>query len=96
MSTRTQSRTGLSLTDLLRQRIIESGLPYIELERRTGVIRQVLMAFSKGEQRGIRLEAVEKLMAYFGLEVVEVTKRPTPKRRASAKQPAKRSKKGKA
>ena len=73
----------LSLMNLLRQKVIESGLPYIELERRTGVLRQTLMAMAKGERPGIRAEASEKLMAYFGLEVVE-RERPA-KRRAKGR-----------
>jgi len=75
MSPKKHPQPRLSLTGLLRQRLIETGLPYIQLERETGILRQNLMAFMKGEQRGMHSDAIEKLMAYFHLEVVE-TKRP--------------------
>lgn len=80
MSPKKQPKPRLSLTSLLHAKIVESGLPYIELERRTGVLRQTLMAFIKGEQRGMHFDALEKLLDFFHLEVVE--RKPAAKRRA--------------
>ncbi len=88
VSMRPQTRDGtrrLSLSELLRQRILESGLPYIELERRTGVIRQTLMRFVKGDTLGVRLATVEILMDYFGLRVVEAKPKAARKPKKQAK-----------
>jgi plasmid maintenance system antidote protein VapI len=71
--------------DLLRQKAIDTGLSYLELQRETGVLRQTIMRLVEG-RKGIRSEAIETLMDYFGLEVVEA-KRPR-------KRPAKGTKKG--
>jgi hypothetical protein len=60
-------------------------LAYIELERRTGVLRQTLMSFVKGDHRqGMRSDAIEKLLDYFHLEVVE-TDRPRKRRAKKSK-----------
>ncbi len=61
-------RKKLTATGALLQAISESGLPFIELERRTGVKRQSLMKFARGE-RTIYLDAADKLMAALGIEV---------------------------
>lgn len=56
----------LPITDLLRQTILASGVPFIELERQTGVLRQSLMKFARGETT-IHLDSADKLAEYFGL-----------------------------
>jgi len=61
------------ITDLLRQAINESGIPFLTLEQETGVIRQSLMKFARGE-RTIHLDAADKLATYFGLELRTVVK----------------------
>jgi ribosome-binding protein aMBF1 (putative translation factor) len=59
----------LSAADLIRRSIAESGLSFIELERRTGVKRQSLMRFARGEQ-SLRLDMAEKLFDCLGLQLV--------------------------
>ena len=59
-----------NLTDTLRDAINGSGLAFIELERRSGVIRQSLMKFARGEQ-SLRLDQADKLAAFFGLQLTE-------------------------
>ena len=56
------------VTDILRHTIAESGIPYNQLERETGVKRVSIIRFVRGEQ-SMRLDLAERLMVYFGLEV---------------------------
>ena len=56
------------LTDGLRRAITGSGLSFKRLEKETGVLRQSLMKFVRGEQ-SLRLDAADRLAAYFGLEL---------------------------
>ncbi len=58
------------ITDTLRRAIVESGLPYLTLERETGVARASIMRFVTGE-RSLRLDVADRLAAFFGLELVE-------------------------
>jgi transcriptional regulator with XRE-family HTH domain len=58
-----------TMTYALRNAILESELSYKRLEKETGVIRQSLMAFARGEQ-SLRLDKADKLAEYFGLEIV--------------------------
>ena len=60
-------------SDLIRQSIAESGLSFIELERRTSVKRQCLMKFARREQ-SLRLDMAEKLFDCLGLELVKKRK----------------------
>ncbi len=55
-----------SATDALRQELAESELSFHELERQTGVKRQSLMKFVRGEQ-SLRLDMADRLMEFFGL-----------------------------
>jgi len=61
------------MTEALRQKIAESGLPFIEMERRTGgvVKRQTIAWFVRGEQEALRLNKADALMRLFGLRVVD-------------------------
>lgn len=54
------------ITDALRKAIAESGVSFIGLERETGVLRQSLMKFARGEQV-LRGDAYDRLAAYFGM-----------------------------
>ncbi len=57
------------LTDVLRRAINTSGVSFAELERATGVKRQSLMRFSRGEQ-SLRLSNADKLIAYFDVRIL--------------------------
>jgi hypothetical protein len=46
-----------------------SELSFIALERETGVTRQSIMGFVRGE-RSLRLDMADKLAEYFGIEVI--------------------------
>lgn len=65
------------ITDLLRQTIQDSGIPFLTLEQQTGVLRQSLMKFARGEST-IHLDAADKLAEFFGLELGSASK---PKRK---------------
>ena len=64
---RKQDRT---ITKALRDAINDSELSFAALERETGVVRQSLMKFARGE-RSLRLDMADKLAEYFGLELTE-------------------------
>ncbi len=55
-------------TDALRKAITESRLAHIAIERETGVKRQSIMRFMRGE-RSLRLDMADRLAGYFGLTV---------------------------
>lgn len=61
------------ITDALKAAIEASGLPFLTLEQKTGVTRQSLMAFMKG-QRTLRLDMADKLADYFALKVQSARK----------------------
>jgi len=58
--------TPAPISELLRRTIAESGVPYLQLERETGVVRASIMRFVRGAQ-SLRLDVADKLAAYFGL-----------------------------
>lgn len=66
----TRSKKPKTLTETIRQAINDSDLPFLELERQTGVIRQSLMKFARNEQT-LTLTAADKLAEFFGLELTE-------------------------
>jgi plasmid maintenance system antidote protein VapI len=56
-----------SFTEVLRRAIAESGMAHIAIERATGVKRQSLMWFMRGE-RSLRLDIADRLAVFFGIE----------------------------
>ncbi len=62
------SKPAQPITDALRRAIADSGMTFKGLERETGVLRQSLMKFARGEQY-LRGDACDRLAAYFGLEL---------------------------
>ena len=68
------------MTDALKRAIESSGLPFLTLEQETGVTRQSLMAFMKGE-RTLRLDIADQVANYFGL-IVRPALQPKAKRSA--------------
>jgi len=67
----------MPITDLLRQTIKERGIPFLTLEQETGVLRQSLMKFARGEST-IHLDSADALADYFALELGPASK---PKRK---------------
>jgi hypothetical protein len=56
------------IADALRRAIAASGLSFKALEQKTGVLRQSLMKFARGEQV-LRGDAYDKLAVFFKLEL---------------------------
>jgi cyanate lyase len=56
------------ITDVLLRAIADSGMSFKALERETGVLRQSLMGFAKGQQ-SLRSDLVDKLAVFFKLEL---------------------------
>ena len=66
-----------TMTDVLRAALndaIEAGETYRSIERATGIVRQSLMPFARGEQ-SLRLDIADRFATYFGLELKPVSKR---------------------
>lgn len=68
-----------TMTDLLRQAIIEAK-SFRSIEMATGVKRQSLMKFVRGEQ-SLRLDKADDLADYFGIECRRMGKSGRMKRR---------------
>jgi hypothetical protein len=58
------------IADALRKAIADSGLNFKALERETGVLRQSLMKFVRGEQ-SLRGDLMDKLAVFFDLQLVK-------------------------
>jgi len=57
-----------TMTEVLRQAIVDSGLPLLRLSKESGVERASLRRFVNGE-RSLRLDMADKLAEYFQLEL---------------------------
>lgn len=66
--------TGVSMTEVLRRAIRESGLPLLRIAEDTGAQRASLIRFARGDQ-SLRLDVADKLAAYFGLSLTPTKKR---------------------
>ncbi len=66
------------ISELLRRTINDSGIPFLTLEQETGVLRQSLMKFARGDST-IHLDAADKLAEYFGLELQPAKRKPATK-----------------
>jgi hypothetical protein len=56
------------ISSVLRQAIAHSKLSFKRLEKETGVLRQSLMKFARGEQ-SLRGDLMDRLALFFGLEL---------------------------
>ncbi len=74
----------LPITDLLRKTINESGVPFLTLEQQTGVLRQSLMKFARGET-SIHLDSADEVARYFGLELRPVNRKAAKPAKPAAK-----------
>lgn len=57
-----------TMTDVIRQAIVDSKIPLLRLSNETGVARASLIRFLRNET-SIRLDVADKLAEYFGLEL---------------------------
>jgi plasmid maintenance system antidote protein VapI len=64
-----------TISEVIRQAILDSGLPLQQIAERAGVERASLSRFVRGE-RSLRLDMADRLAAYFGLELKKSRKRP--------------------
>jgi plasmid maintenance system antidote protein VapI len=67
MDRRERERT---ISDLLRQAIVESGLSHNALAQATGVTRASIIRFARGDQ-SLRLDKADLLADYFGLTLTK-------------------------
>ena len=61
----------MTMSETLRKKVMtdfENGESFRAIERDTGVLRQSLMKFVRGET-SLRLDVADKLAAYYGLEL---------------------------
>ncbi len=65
---------GSPITDVLRQAVLDSGLPLLRIAEETGVERASLSRFVRGKN-SLRLDKADVLAAYFGLRLAPVKKR---------------------
>ncbi|QDS98140.1 hypothetical protein [Adhaeretor mobilis] len=63
-----KQNTNEPITEALRDAVNNCELSFQALEKETGVLRQSLMKFARGET-GLLLSAADKLAAYFELEL---------------------------
>jgi transcriptional regulator with XRE-family HTH domain len=57
-----------TMTEAIREAIAESDLSFKAIERETGVLRQSLMKFARGET-SLRLDLADQLAEFFGIEI---------------------------
>ena len=62
------------ISDVLRQAIIDSGLPHLRIEQDPGVQRASIARFVRGTN-SLRLDVADKLAVYFGLTLTPAKKR---------------------
>ena len=65
--------TETPITDVLRQAILDSGLPLLRIANETGVQRASLSRFVRGKN-SLRLDVADTLASYFGLELAKTEK----------------------
>ncbi|MBW7866501.1 MAG: helix-turn-helix transcriptional regulator [Candidatus Hydrogenedentes bacterium] len=65
-----------TISDILKEAIVDSGLPHRQIGLRAGVNRISVMRFMRGDT-SITLEQAERLAEFFGLSLMpkETTKR---------------------
>lgn len=56
-----------TMTELLRQALLECDESYRAIERATGIKNPSLVRFARGDQ-SLRLDLADKLAEYFGIE----------------------------
>ncbi|MDA0284822.1 MAG: hypothetical protein O3B13_14280 [Planctomycetota bacterium] len=64
----------MTISESLREQVnmaIDSGITFAALERGTGILRQSLMKFARGQQ-SLRLDRADLLATFFELELQPV------------------------
>lgn len=56
------------MSEVLREAIVDSGMPLLTLSKEAGVARGSLIRFVRGE-RSLRLNCADKLANFFGLHL---------------------------
>jgi hypothetical protein len=67
----------MTISEALREQVnmaIDSGITFAALERHTGILRQSLMKFARGQQ-SLRLDRADLLATFFELELKPVKPR---------------------
>jgi plasmid maintenance system antidote protein VapI len=62
------------MSEPLRRAIVESGIPFLKVEKETGVQRACISRFVAGK-RSLRLDVADKLAAYFGLVLQPINRK---------------------
>jgi plasmid maintenance system antidote protein VapI len=62
------TKSTLTITEVLKHAIVDSGITYKALSRETGVARASIQRFVDGRQ-SIRLDMADRLAAFFDLEL---------------------------
>ena len=57
-----------SMSAVIRQAVLDSGLPLLQIAERAGIERASLSRFVRGE-RTLRLDKADRLAKYLGLEL---------------------------
>ena len=65
-----EKKTAMTMSDVLRQTILESETPLLVLEREAGVQRASIRRFLRGE-RSLHLDIADKLAAYYRLKLMK-------------------------
>ena len=65
---RRKMRKTATISEVLRKAIADSGMSDLAIQKATGVNRQSIARFMRGET-GLRLDVADRLAAYFGIEV---------------------------
>jgi transcriptional regulator with XRE-family HTH domain len=68
-----KSKARLTMTDVLKQAIQESGLTLYRIAKDTGIVGTSLLRFMQGET-SLRLDKADVLADYLGLELVRKRK----------------------
>jgi transcriptional regulator with XRE-family HTH domain len=63
-----------SISERLRKAIVQSDIPYRQIEQATGVKRASISRFVRGK-RTLRLDVADRLAGYLGLELKEARRR---------------------
>ncbi len=65
-----KSKPRLTMTDVLKQAIQESGLTLYRIAKETGIVGTSLLRFMQGET-SLRLDKADVLAEYLGLELTK-------------------------